>query len=426
MNGWFNDLGRNGAGGGWGGVGDLQERIEDTTVAQRTNMHKDAIPVNMAPPLDGATSMEDIKDDDKVYLVNKKEHVERLQWIVKDYGKVVLLPEKIPKDFELCFRNKKVVVVGGEGVVDNIPIDSLSKQSSSLKRVELRLLYFAKNFDKSRMEGDRGLSRRMYRSTLFDSLADSTDIVRTRLDRVLPEMALSINDLNMLELPARKPLLHPWIYEGDLILISGNAGVGKSWFSMEICSAIQNGRSAFNGLWNNIEESEESEKEKEYVKALYVDGEMHWNDIIRMVKQLGCNETGILSKTLLDYKDVVPTLNLNDEVIRTLLYDLIIKSGYKFVVLDNLFSLWSGVDLDSAKEWHPTNQWLLRLRAKGVTVCLLHHTNKSGVQMGSQSKLFNINTALILKKAKQQLDDDGEEIASFHIEVEKMRSKGKG
>ena len=395
---------------------------------------------------------EEIKDVENVYLVNKIKHLERLQWIVKGNSKVVLMPETIPKDFELYFRDKNVVVIGD----DSNLIDNLSNTASSFKKVDFPLLDCDKNFDKSRMEDeiDSSLCEGMYWYSLCDRVAVSIDIVKTKLNRILPDMALSINDLNMLELPARKPLLYPWIDEGNLILISGNAGVGKSWFSMEICSAIQNGRSAFNGLWNNIE-SEETEKEVEQeeekpkyywigrkryqcprkqkekkvvVKTLYVDGEMHWNDIIRMGKQLGFNKTGkgILSKTLLDYNDVTPTLNLNEEGVRNLLYDLIIKNGYKFVVLDNLFSLWAGVNLDSAQEWNPTNQWFLKLRAKGVTVCLLHHTNKSGGQMGTASKTFNINTALILKKAKPEKNDAGEEIASFYIEVEKMRAKGKG
>ncbi len=370
---------------------------------------------------------EDIKDVENIYLVNKREHIDRLQWIVKDNGKVLLIPEKTQKELEQCFVDKNVVVIG----TDNKDIEKInsgfSSTAKSLKNIDLPLLEYSENFSDENIKGDEAsLTEGAYRNSLFDRLVVSSDFVKRKLNRVLPEMVLSIKGLNMLELPPRKPLLFPWIYEGDLILISGNAGVGKSWFSMELCSAIQNGRSAFNGLWNN---AESEELKKEVVKTLYVDGEMHWKDIIRMGNQLGFNKNGkgILSKTLLDFKDVTPTLNLNEEEIRILLYEIITKSGFKFVVLDNLFSLWAGVDLDSAKEWNPTNQWLLKLRAKGVTVCLLHHTNKSGGQMGSQSKLFNLNTALILEKAKpQRFNDDGEEIAAFYIKVEKMRAKGKG
>lgn len=62
INAWFNDLCRNIALEAYDGVGDLQERIEDT--AQPSKLHEDVIPVNTAPLIDGAPSMEDIKDDD--------------------------------------------------------------------------------------------------------------------------------------------------------------------------------------------------------------------------------------------------------------------------------------------------------------------------------------------------------------------------
>jgi len=63
VNAWFNDLCRNIALDAFDGVGDFQERVEDG-VARRTNMHEDAIPMNVSPPLDGATPMDDIADDD--------------------------------------------------------------------------------------------------------------------------------------------------------------------------------------------------------------------------------------------------------------------------------------------------------------------------------------------------------------------------
>ena len=66
VNAWFNDLCRNIALDAFDGVGDFQERVEDASpeAVRRTNLHADAIPVNVAPPIDGATSMEDIADDD--------------------------------------------------------------------------------------------------------------------------------------------------------------------------------------------------------------------------------------------------------------------------------------------------------------------------------------------------------------------------
>jgi len=255
---------------------------------------------------------------------------------------------------------------------------------------------------------------RLIESTLSYETEDST---RLKLDEVLSEMILPFNKFKALDLPKRKMLLSPWIQESDLILISGAPGVGKTWFSMEICSAIQNGRVAMVGLWN-VENS---------VKCLYCDGESLWDDINIMGNFTGLGNTHILSKTYLEYLDITPSLNLTESIVRDSLYDYIIKHEFKFVVLDNIFSLWAGIDLDNAKEWHESNQWLLKLRSKGVCVVLLHHTNKGGKQMGTTSKLFNLNTALILEKTSHKRRFcKGEEIVSFRIKVEKQRAKGTG
>ena len=243
-----------------------------------------------------------------------------------------------------------------------------------------------------------------------------TKIISLKLEDVLSEMIMPFHKFETLDLPERKMLLSPWIQEADIILISGAPGVGKTWFSMEICSAIQNGGDAMAGLWK-VENS---------VKCLYCEGESHWDDIKRMGKFIGLGDTQILSRTYLENQDVNPSLNLDTVGVRDIIYDYIIENEIKFVVLDNLFSLWAGIDLDNAKEWHESNQWLLKLRSKGVCVVLDHHTNKSGGQMGTASKLFNINTALILRETSIKRNSEGERIVSFRVKVEKQRAKGTG
>lgn len=230
----------------------------------------------------------------------------------------------------------------------------------------------------------------------------------------LKKMAMPFEDFCKLDLPSRRTLLYPWIQERDIIFIFGDIGVGKSWFSMELCNAIGNNQDAMDGLWK-------VNKDIGKVKTLYCDGEMDWDDIYKVGRFLKLKKgVHILSKNHLEYYDIYPSLNLNEQKVRDILYNFIIESKFKFVVLDNLFSLWAGIDLDNAKEWNPANQWLLKLRSKGVCVVVDHHLNKVGKQMGTQAKLFNVNTALTLVATKD------EEIVSFHIKTEKMRAKGKG
>jgi hypothetical protein len=307
----------------------------------------------------------------------------------------------------------------GESIPEGERNDTLFRYACRLRdkgltKEEIITLVTSRNKEKCEIPLDETEVMLLIESALSYGTDDST---RLKLDEVLPDMILPFNDFKKLDLPERKMLLYPWIQESDLILMSGDAGVGKTRLSMEICSAIQNGRDAMNDLWT-VENP---------VKCLYCDGESLWDDIQNMGSFTGLGNTHILSKTYLEYNDVVPSLNLSEPNVRDLLYDYIIKHEFKFVVLDNLFSLWAGIDLDNAKEWNESNQWLLKLRSKGVCVVLIHHTNKQGGQMGTASKLFNLNTALILKKTlPQQKNNNGEEIASFGIKVEKQRAKGTG
>jgi len=237
------------------------------------------------------------------------------------------------------------------------------------------------------------------------------------LNEVLPDMILPFNKFEKLNLPNRDMLLDPWIQNADQILISGAPGTGKTWFAMEICSALQNGRTAINGLWDV----------KKSVKSMYCDGESHWDDIKDRGRFVGFRDVHILSKTYLEYNNVNPSLNLDTQEVRDLVFDYIIENNFKFVVLDNLYCLWAGIDLDNAQEWNAPNQWLLKLRSRNICVMLLHHTNKAGKQMGTVSKLFNINTGLVLKEASpKRKNSKGENIASFYIKVEKQRKKGAG
>lgn len=242
-----------------------------------------------------------------------------------------------------------------------------------------------------------------------------SDSPRVTLSHALKTYVRPASEFIKVDLPERATLVDPLIHEGDLMIIASDTGVGKTWCGTEFGSAIQNGRKAF-GLW----------EVKTRVPTLYVDGEQHWSDTKKIVRFSGLGEGHVLSKNELEYYDVKPSLNLNEADVRELLFKCIIDNGYKFVVLDNLYSLWTGLDMDSAQEWHESNQWLMRLRSRGTAVLILHHNNKAGTQIGSISKYYNINTALVLKGiTPKPVNMKGEELVSFRIRVEKMRMKAK-
>ena len=333
-------------------------------------------------------------------------------------GKLAECPDWIIDAINTNEKKERIASIDyGDRIPDGTRNDTLFHYAcklthKGLAEKEIITLVTSRNKDQCDTPLDDAEIMRLIKSALTYG---TDDITRPKLDGVLSKMILTFNEFENVDLPERQMLLSPWIQESDIILISSDPGVGKTWFSMEICSAIQSGRAAMAGLWN-VENS---------VKSLYCEGESHWDDIKRMGKLTGLGDARILSKSYLEHHDVTPQLNLDTDEVRGLIYDYIIKNEIKFVVLDNLFSLWAGIDLDNATEWHEPNQWLLKLRSKGVCIVLLHHTNKAGKQIGTSSKLFNINTALVLKK-KRQSNSKGEAITSFSIGVDKQRAKGTG
>src|SRR6266567_1795144 len=56
------------------------------------------------------------------------------------------------------------------------------------------------------------------------------------------------------------------------------------------------------------------------------------------------------------------------------------------VIIDNLTSLTGGLRENDGDAWSPFQQWLLRLRRRGISVLIIHHGGKGGEQRGSADK----------------------------------------
>jgi hypothetical protein len=226
-----------------------------------------------------------------------------------------------------------------------------------------------------------------------------------------PTLGLVVSGQDFLNIPMEplRPILEPWLFEADTVLISGAAGVGKSYLSLAMAKIAAGGGWGMDGHWfcDNP------------CKVLFVDGEMHPYRLQGRIKLAGLGERFTpISKLWLGQAGV--PLNFMDAKTRGQLTDYIVKNGFKVVILDNIFSLFENLDMQSDKDWSAPNSWLMELRGHGVVVVLLHHTNKKLDQYGTVTKLFNITTALTLNDAKKP----GEEDATFTIRVSKGREKG--
>lgn len=355
-----------------------------------------------------------IQDVKKIFITSKP-YVENLQLILGADSRIITIPDRAQKGFGEIFEGKEVAII-----LPKENLNSTEQFGNEVKENAKSLTLVSFPVDSERFETLQGKRKKLFlrhsNEILHRRIDKATDLAQTTLRKALDTMTIPFDQLEKQDLPKRKKLL-PWLNESDVVMISGDSGVGKTWFVMELCAAIQNGRPAMGGLWEVGNPA----------KCLIVDGEMHWEDIWQMGLGLRLGKVDILSRMLMDRREVIPSLNLAEADARNLLFNHIVERNYKLVVLDNLFSLFFGDDLDKAMDWQGPNQWLLKLRSAGICVILLHHTNKAGDQIGTKSRTYNLNTHLLLTAVKpQKVNEKGERLVSFKIKPEKQRSKGFG
>jgi len=222
----------------------------------------------------------------------------------------------------------------------------------------------------------------------------------------IQDVILSTGDLQRINFPPKKEYINPLIREGQIILISGWRGVGKTWFALSLANANTTGKRF--GHWEIINS----------VPWLYLDGEMAIQDIQQRYRQL--NPSGEEKAPLYFYSEAyanhlgLPRASLVNQEWRDNFKSVLLSMGIKIAVFDNIASLAPGIDENSKKDWDPINQYLLDLRFNGITSVLLHHVNKEGGQRGTSAREDNIDLSVMLKQPSGYLPESGADfIASF-------------
>src|SRR4029077_20316431 len=81
-------------------------------------------------------------------------------------------------------------------------------------------------------------------------------------------------------------------------------------------------------------------------------------------------------------------------------------------------SCWAGSD-NSAGSWTSMQEWILRLRKRGLAVLLVHHSGKSGEQRGTSRREDVLDTVIGLRRPEDYEPQQG---ARFEVHVEKSRA----
>lgn len=157
-------------------------------------------------------------------------------------------------------------------------------------------------------------------------------------------------------------LVEDLIAKGDLTLLIGEPGVGKSWLSMALAVAAAERWTHWLGRTLHLDEP----------RVLYVDEENPEGLVLRRLKKLGLTEEGAENIRFLHRQGI--RLDRKPE----LLLDEALDWGPSLIVLDSLTRMHTGDENNAGEVAKLFNDGINPLaRETGATVLLLHHVTKT-------------------------------------------------
>lgn len=219
---------------------------------------------------------------------------------------------------------------------------------------------------------------------------------------------VEVADFLALAIPEREMLLDPILPAQGLVMVFAPRGIGKTHLGLAMAYAVASGGTALR--WPAPKPA----------PVLYVDGEMPGRTMQERVGAIvAASPTepppGHLRFILADlHEDGLPDLASEEgqTAIEAALADA------KLVVFDNLSSLVRSGRENEADGWQPVQDFLLRLRRRGVSVLLIHHAGKAGQQRGTSRREDVLDTVIALRRPSDYQPADG---ARFEVHIEKCR-----
>jgi putative DNA primase/helicase len=226
---------------------------------------------------------------------------------------------------------------------------------------------------------------------------------------------ITATELQALEILPPEPLIEPFLPCGDLAMISADRGVGKTQVSLGLAVAAATGTSFLR--WN-------APKRR---RVLFVDGEMGPH----LMKRRHAEAQGRLPPNVAPTEETLTFLT-PDMCLDGIMPDLATDEGRaavdvlvevtmaELLVLDNISTLFRvGEDESKSASWVGPQQWLVSLKARGVSVLLVHHLGKNGTQRGTSMREDVLGCSIRLKRPQ---DYEAREGCRFVLEYTKARN----
>lgn len=207
-----------------------------------------------------------------------------------------------------------------------------------------------------------------------DLAATPEELKKTTMLDAIRMAARDSVGIEALGLPPRNPILGDWFKEGDLGFIYAPRGLGKTWLSLAIASAVANGRRLgpwqAHGVW----------------PVCYVDGEMAVDGMLERMNgmEAGPNLSILNHEALFHLSGKV--LNIAEPETQQALMDYCLETGQRVLVLDNLSCLASGMEENKADHWEAVLGWLLAMRRHKVAVNIVLHAGRNGEPRGTSKR----------------------------------------
>ena len=253
---------------------------------------------------------------------------------------------------------------------------------------------------------NKNLSELIQKQKNNPDLKDKIDdyYAKTNLQNTKPLLSKELIDL---QIEPKKILLSPWLKEQQIAMIYAPPGTGKTFFAMNCAYSLATGKRFLNFDATKID------------SVMYIDAEMDIGELQERWKLVTKNNNDLnvhfYTPSLFDEK-IVPKISTKEE--QQFYENKFDEYKTKVVIFDNL-SMLNHLDENKANEWSVIQNWLVKLKNSGMSVILIHHTNKGKKEYRGSSKIKDIlNSVLFLEEIQEE---NQKHTARFKVKYDKKR-----